>query len=273
MSRRRAAVKGAVLLAPLFVAVLALHAWGDPAARGLTRGVGLWQYPERSRGVFQVRVPRRSDDADVFAAKTLDDFISKTVKAHGATLILHPPLQPVKVVLLDDTTEVKRFGWTAAENLKENEGVFDAASRTIFVRMQRKLQQEPVTAALQLGAARLLLHDCGSERWEPWLTEGLIGRLEGNGAGLRTWTGDTPLTLKDLLTARPADFQGRNGPSYVRGARLLVAYLTEKRTEDFAKYYKAVRMGSANAQEIFEERFFDQAHLEGEWRDWIRAQK
>jgi hypothetical protein len=273
MSSRRAAVKGTALLAPLFVAILGLHAWGDPASAGLGRAVGHWQYPERTHGVFQIRVPRGSD-ADGFAAKSLDDFVVKAIKSHGVELVIHHPLQPVRVVLLHpDTAELRRFGWSAADHLKDNQVFFDPARRTIFVRMERKLQRDPVIAALQLGAARLLLHDAGSERWEPWLTEGLIGRLEGAPIPTQTWTADPPLTLKDLLTARPADFQGQSGPAYARGARLLVAYLMEKRGDDFAKYYKAVRLGAPNPQEIFEERFFGTSHLENDWREWIRGQK
>lgn len=273
MSSRRAAVKGTALLAPLLVAILALHAWGDAASAGLGRAVGHWQYPERTHGVFQIRAPRWSN-ADEFAAKALDEFVAKSIKSHGVELVIHHPLQPVKVVLLDrDTAELRRFGWAVAENLKENKGVFDPARRTLYVRMERKLQRDPVISALQQGAARLLLHDAGSDRWEPWLTEGLIGRLEGTATSTPTWSGDLPLTLKDVLTARAADFQGETGPGYSRGARLLVAFLMEKRADDFAKYYRAVRLGAANPQELFEERFFGHSHLENEWREWIRAQK
>lgn len=272
MSSRRAAVKGTFLLAPLFVAILALHAWGDPAADGLARAVCLWQYPERVHAAFQIRVPRGSD-ADGFAAIALDEFVSKAVRTH-ASLGIQQPLQPVKVVLLGpDTADPRRFGWAAAENLKENEGLFDAARRTIFVRMERKLHRDPVINALQLAAGRLLLHDAGSERWEPWLTEGLLGRLEGTVSPLQTWTGDAPLPLKDLLSARPADFQGRTGPAYGRAARLLVAYLMERRPEEFDRYHRAVRRGIANPQELFEEKFFSSSSLENDWREWIRAQK
>lgn len=272
MSSRRAA-KGAALLAPLFVAILALHAWGDPAAAGMGRAVGLWQYPERTHGAFQIRVPRWSD-ADGLAARALEDFVTAAVKAHGASLGIHHPLRPVKIVLLHpDATELRRFGWTSAENLKENEGLFDPARRTIFVRMERKLQRDPVISALQLGAARLLLHDAGADRWEPWLAEGLIGRLEGAVSGPQAWTGEPPLSLQDLRTARPADFQGRTGPAYGRAARLLVAYLMEKRTDEFSRYYNAIRKGAPNPQELFEEKFFSHAHLENDWREWIRGQK
>src|SRR5207248_3956350 len=122
---------------------LTLHAWGDALAGGLGRAVGNWQYPERPHSSFLIRVPRRSD-ADVLAARALDDFVEKTVKAHGATLGIHVPAEPVNVVLLDPDTDPRRFGWTAAEDLNANEGLFDPVRRMIIVRMERKIQQELV---------------------------------------------------------------------------------------------------------------------------------
>jgi len=186
MSSRRKAVKATFLLAPLFVSILALHAWGDPMSAQLGRAVGLWQYPERTHSTFHIRVPRWRSDAQSLAATKLEEFITRAVKEHGADLgILHPE-QPVKVVLLDpDSTELKRFGWAAAEALKDYEGLFDEATRTIFLRLERKvIQLDQATAALQAVAARLLLHDAGSTQGDPWLTEGLVGRLEGAAPGV-----------------------------------------------------------------------------------------
>ena len=275
MSSRRTSVKVAVLLAPLFVSILALHAWGDPMSAQLGRAVGLWQYPERTQSTFQIRAPRWRDAAGL-AAKELEEFVARAVKDHGADLGVRPIEQPVKVVLLDpDTTELKRFGWGSAENLKDYEGLFDEAKRTIFLRLERKVVQLPLAvAALQNAAARLLLHDAGSTQGDPWLVEGLVGRLEGaDAAVLRAQTGDLP-TLQELLKAPRAEFQGILSPKYVRGAKLLVAYLMEKRRADFLTYYRGVRRpGSSPPSEIFREKFFDTSLLEREWGEWIRQPK
>jgi len=75
MTDRRTPVKAAALLAPLILSVLGLHAWGDALAGGLGRAVSNWQYPERNHAIFQIRVPRRSDDVDAFAARALYDFV------------------------------------------------------------------------------------------------------------------------------------------------------------------------------------------------------
>jgi hypothetical protein len=276
MSSRRAAVKAAFLLAPLFVSILALRAWGDPVSAQLGRAVGHWQYPERTQSTFQIRVPRWRSDAAGLAAKELEEFVTKAVRDHGADLGIRHPEQPVKVVLLDpDTTELKRFGWASAENIKEYEGIFDEAKRTIFLRLERKVVQQPLAAAaLKSAAARLLLHDAGSTQGDPWLIEGLTGRVEGTDASeLRSWTGELP-TLQELLKAPRSDFQGITGPKYVRGAKLLVAYLMERRKGDFLTYYRAVRLpGTTSPREIFKEKFFDTSLLEREWREWIRDPK
>ena len=61
MSNPAVPFKTAALLAPLLAGVLALHAWGDPAADRVARSVDLWQYPEISRPPFVLRFPRGSD--------------------------------------------------------------------------------------------------------------------------------------------------------------------------------------------------------------------
>ena len=275
MSNRRGAVKGAFLLAPLFLAILALHAWGDPMSAELGRAVGAWQYPERSHSIFQIRVPRWRDAAGL-AAKELEDFTTRAVRDHGADLAIRHLEQPVKVVLLDpETPELKRFGWAAAETLKDYESLFDETNRTIFLKLERKVvRQDLAAAALHTAAARLLLHDAGATQGDPWLTEGLIGRLEGaDPVALRNQTGELP-TLQELLKAPRSDFQGILSAKYVRGAKLLTAYLMEQRKADFLTYYRAVRRpGTSPAQEIFKEKFFDTSLLEREWREWIRGPK
>jgi hypothetical protein len=276
MNSRRAAVKAAFLLAPLFVSILALHAWGDPMSAELGRAVGLWQYPEKTHAIFHIRVPRWRSDAAGLAAKELEEFVNRAVKEHGGDLEIRHPEQPVKVVLLDpDTPELRRFGWASAETLKVYEGLLDESKRTILLKLEPKVIQQPLAAAaLQAAAARLLLHDAGITQGDPWMTEGLIGRLEGaDPAALRTWTGELP-TLQELFKATRADFQGITGPKYVRGAKLLVAYLMEHRRADFLTYYKGVRRRSTSTpQEIFKEKFFDTSLLEREWREWIREPK
>ena len=277
MSSRRGAVKATVLLAPLLVSVLALHAWGDPMSAGLGRAVGHWQYPERSQptAIFQIRAPRWRDAATL-ASKELEGFVTQAVREHGAELGLRHPEQPVQVVLLDpDTVEPRRFGWASAELLKEYEGLFDEKSRTIFLRLEQKVVQASLAAAaLKNAAARLLLHDAGSTQGDAWLTEGLVGRLEGvDVAGLRNQTGELP-TLQELLKAPTSEFRGLTSPKYVRAAKLLTAYLMEKRKADFLIYYTAVRLPRTSPpQEIFQEKFFDASLLEREWREWIRDPK
>src|SRR5258706_11286422 len=111
MTERRGSVKAAFLVAPLLVSILALHAWGDALSGGLGRAVAGWQYPERTRGIFQIRVPRRSQ-SDVFASQKLEEFVDATVKAHGTMLALHQPQQAVQVILLDPDTDLRRFDLT-----------------------------------------------------------------------------------------------------------------------------------------------------------------
>src|SRR5438105_6368167 len=143
MSDRRTPLKVSLLVAPLLVAGLTLHAWGDAMTSGLGRAVGAWQYPERRHSQFLIRVPRRSD-ADGFAARALEEFVAQAVKAQGVPLAIQVPAQPVSVVLLDADPEPRRFGWIAAEGLRDNEALFDPSRRTIFVQMERKIQQEQV---------------------------------------------------------------------------------------------------------------------------------
>jgi hypothetical protein len=272
MSNRRTPVKAALLVAPLLVMVLTLHAWGDAMAGGLVRAVCSWQYPERTHSQFLIRVPRRSA-ADDFAARALKEFVDHAVKAQGVPLAIQVPAQPVSVVLLDPDTDPARFGWTAAEGLRDNEGVFDATRRTIFVKMERQIQQEQVVAALRQAAARVLLYDAGSPRWSPWLTEGLIGCLDGlRPADLRTWTGDLP-SVREILNSREAEYRGLHSPAYTRGARLLMAFLMERAPEKFSYYYKEERVGVPSAVSTFSERIGDPALVDADWRAWLQLQK
>jgi hypothetical protein len=270
MIDRRGSVKAAALLAPLIVSVLGLHAWGDAVAGGLGRAVGNWQYPQRDHAIFQIRVPRRSDDVDAFAARALQEFVAEAVRVHGRDLGVKTPTEPVKVVLLDLDTDVRRYRWSNAELiLNGNEGLYEPAVRTIYVRMERKLQQDAVIAALRQAAARAMLHDAGSARWAPWLTEGLVGRLEGaKPSALRSPPGTDPQTLRNILEGRPADFHGHNGAAYIRGAKLLVAFLMETRSAEFAAYYQAVREGQPAPDSLL-----SNDSLEGDWKRWIQDQK
>ena len=268
MSDRRAPVKIALLTLPLLVSVLALHAWGDAMAGGLGRAVGNWQYPERSHGPFLIRAPRRSD-VDVFASKTLEEFVLQAVKQYGVPLAIQVPAPPVTVVLLGPDAELERFNCTVASELNPNEGVFDPIRRTIFVRMERKLQQEPMIAALRQAAARALLHDAGSARWSPWMAEGLVGRLEGTRpAEYRTLTGE--LGLEEILKLTEADFRGHNRAAAVRSARLLAAFLMERLPGKFDTYYKEERAG---LHPSFSERLGEPRALEEEWKDWLQRLK
>lgn len=272
MTDRRATVKVAVLVAPLFLSILALHAWGDGSAGGLGRAVSNWHYPERNHGLFQIRVPRRSDDVDAFAARTLHEFVAEAVKTHGSDLGLKTPTEPIRVVLLDPETDVRRYRWTAAVGLVSgNEGRYDPAGRTIYVRMERMpIQRDAVIAALRQGAARVLLHEAGSERWSPWLAEGLVGRLEGaRPSVLRQQPGGELPSISMLLSARTAEFHGHNASVYTRGSKLLVAFLMEAKGAEFAYYYDAVHGGLPLPDSFFS----NPPALEIEWKRWLQEQK
>jgi len=270
MTDRRTSVKLAILLAPLILSVLALHAWGDGMAGGLSRAAGGWQYPVRNHAIFHIRVPRRSD-ADAFAANALHKFVADAVKTHGSELGLATPTEPINVVLLDPETDARRYRWpAAAQDLKANTGMYDAAGRTIYVRMHRELQRDEVIAALRETAARALLHDAGSASWSPWLAEGLVGRLEGaRPAALRSQSAAALPTLSDVLALKPADFHGYNAPLNARAAKLLVAFLMDARSSEFIIYYDAVR----EKLPVPDSLFANPVALEAEWKKWIQDQK
>jgi hypothetical protein len=235
--------------------------------------VGRWQYPERDHAMFQIRVPRRSDDVDAFAARALQDFIAEAIRVHGRDLKVKAPSEPIKVVLLDSDTDVRRYRWAAAEPLGSgNEGLFDPVSRTIYVRMELKpkLHQEAVISALRQAAAHALLYDVGASGWSPWLLEGLVGRLEGARPGaLRGLPGGELPTVAMLLTARPSDFQGIHASAYTRGAKLFTAFLAETRAAEFAQFYEAVRDGLPDPDSLFS----NPTALESDWKKWLQDLK
>jgi hypothetical protein len=266
MSDRRAPVKVALLVLPLLALVLVLHAWGDTMAGGLGRAICTWKYPERGhQSQFVLRVPRGSG-VEAWALRAIDDFVTQSVKTYGVPLALQVPAQPVTVILLDADADPSRFGSTVADELNANEGVVDPARRMVFVRLERRIQQDLVIAALRQAVARVLLHDAGSSRWSPWLTEGLVGRLEGaRAADPRGWTGELPM-LSEILRFSEADFRGHNRLACARGARLLTAFLMERMPDKFAYYYKEEQAG---LRPPFSERFGDPVRLEREFREWL----
>jgi hypothetical protein len=267
MNNRRSAVKAMLLVAPLLLSTFVLHAWGDAMAGGLGRAVGSWQYPSRIHPPFVIRVPRRYD-ADVWAGPALVDFVQKAVKTNGA-LGLQVPAQPVTVVLLDPETDHHRFG-TMADDPSPNQGVFDPARRMILVRMERILKQDKVRDALYEAAARLLLHDAGSARWSPWLTEGLVGRLEETPPKeWRALTGELP-GVAEILKSTEADFNSQTRTAASKGARLLVAFLLDRLHAKFLAYYKDEQAG---LRPSFSDLIGDPEHVEHDWKDWIQRLK
>ncbi len=269
MSRQRSAAKGAVLLAPLGLLVLALHAWGDPLSNGLGRKVSEYQYPEHVHGPFRIHAPRRSLDVDLFASKALERFVEKAVREHGAALGLHAPTVPVNVYLFHPDAEPQRYGLAAAE-LKEGEGSFDPARRAIVLRIDPDLKEDAATAALRDGAGRLLLHDAAPAGMSPWLSEGLQGRLRGvKPVDLYIQGGELP-TVRDLLQVNAR--QARTF-YFARAAELLAAFLEERMPEEFAYYYRAEQRSGPATLAAFKERFGEPGSLDDRWKEWMRSLK
>jgi len=273
MSDRRAPVKVLLLTLPLLAAVLVLHAWGDSLAGNLGQRVESWQYPEIRQEPFVFRAPRRSLALE-FAPQALRDLVSSTIRTYGERLGLKAPAGPVPVVLLDAPDgDRRRYGGDAAEFLEKHEGLFDPSRRAIIVRMDSKIDQGRITDALRQAGARLLLFDAGSPRWSPWLAEGLVGVLEGaKAAEPRPRAGELP-TLGSLLSAKEADFHGKDGPAYRRGARLLTAWLMEASPVEFDAYYRNVRAEGAVPLAQVIERFADPVREDVHWKDWLQVQK
>lgn len=268
MSEPRGPLKAALLVGPLVVTILALHAWGDGAAGLAADRMDDWRYPEQSLPPFQLRAPRRVENAD-WARVLLSRFPEEAIRNYGALLDLRPPAAPVQVVLLDDTGS-RRLG---GGQLDRNEGLYDPRRRAIIVRMGEPIELNPVSAELRRGLARLLLHDAGSTRWSPWLAEGLVGLLEGSRASdLKPPAEELP-PLELLLGAREAEFRGREAALYARAARLFVAWLNESFPEEFAAYCRASRIDGQPRLARFLERFADPLREHQAWRDWIQAQK
>lgn len=272
MSESRAPLKAALLFGPLFASVLALHAWGDGAADRAGARMDLWRYPEQVSPPFQIRAPRRIENAD-WARAVLTRFPDEALRSHGALLDLRKPVDPVQVVLLDPETASRRLAGERGSRLKEYESLYDPERRTIVVRLGRDIDLNLVSAALRRGLARMLLHDAGSARWNSWLAEGLVGLLDGSrAADLRRPLEELP-PLELLLSAREADFRSNDGAVYGRAARLLAAYLQETSPDEFAAYLKACRVDGQTRLARFIDRFADPLREQSAWRDWIQAQK
>ncbi|HEV3029343.1 MAG TPA: hypothetical protein VG457_17315, partial [Planctomycetota bacterium] len=191
MNESRVPLKTALVLGPLVGAVLALHAWGDGAAERAGRRVDLWQYPEIRQPPFLLRIPRTV--TDTWVAKILKEFPEECFRTMGALLDLHRPLPTVQVLLLGPDSGSHRLAGMNGAALKPYESLYDPERRAILVRMEANIEQKQVTAALHRGIARMLLYETGSERWAPWLAEGLIGLLDGSRADdLRAAAEDLP---------------------------------------------------------------------------------
>lgn len=119
----------------------------------------------------------------------------------------------------------------------------------------------------------MMLHDAGSDRWSPWLTEGLVGLLEGSRAtDLKASPEELP-PLEMLLSAHETDFRGRDGALFSRAARLLVAWLHESFPEEFAQFCRAARAEGQARLSRYVERFADPLREQQAWREWIQGQK
>ncbi len=272
MSNPATPFKTAVLLAPLLAGVLALHAWGDPVADRVARRVDLWQYPEISRQPFVLRFPRGSD-AERWAPGELARFPDEAVRTAAPLLDLRRPSWTAPVILFAPDYASRRLAGAHAEALKENESVYDPERRAVFVRMGQVIEQSQVTSAIHRGIARLLLYEAGSTRWSPWLTEGLVGLLEHSKVADAKAAGEDLPALNLLLTAREADFHGREGPAYARGARLLAAYLLDTSPREFAAYCRASQAEGQVPLSRFLERFASPIAEQAAWRDWLQGQK
>ncbi|HVR86111.1 MAG TPA: hypothetical protein VMU54_17445 [Planctomycetota bacterium] len=271
MSESRVSLKTALVLGPLVGAILALHAWGDGAAERAGRRVDLWQYPEISQPPFLLRIPRAV--SETWVAKILKEFPEECFRKAGALLDLHRPLPTVQVLLLGPDSSSHRLAGANGAALKSYESSYDPERRAILVRMETTIEQKQVTAALRRGIARLLLSETGSDRWYPWLGEGLIGLLEDSRAeDLKAAAEDLP-ALDQFLTAHPAEIHNLDRAAYARAARLLVAYLHDTSPIEFADYCRASRAEGQVRLTRFFNRFADPIREQAAWRDWIQAQK
>jgi hypothetical protein len=272
MSESHAPFKAVLLLAPLIAGVLALRAWGDPAAEQVGRRVDRWQYPEISRPPFDLRFPRGSE-AERWAPGVLSQYPDEIVQSAAPLLVLRRPDFTVSVVLLGPDAVSPRLAGSRADGLKENESLYDPERRTIVVRMGRNIEQGQVISALHRGIARLFLHEAGSSRWSPWLAEGLIGVLDRSKLADARAAGEDLPALNLLLTAREADFVGRDGAAYSRAARLLVVYLLETSPREFAAYCRASQTEGQVHLSRFLERFANPPAEQAAWREWLQGQK
>jgi hypothetical protein len=264
--------KSALLLAPLIAGLLALHAWGDAASQQVARRVDLWQFPEISRPPFVLRFPRGSE-AERWAPGVLGQIPDEVLQSAAPLLDLRRPDGAVPVILLGPDFTPRRLAGPQAEALKENESLYDPERRTIIVRMGRSIEQGQVTAAIRRGVARLLLQEAGSAHWSPWLAEGLVGLLDRTKPVDARAAGEELPALNLLLTAREADFLGRDGALYTRGARLLVAWLRENSPREFAAYCRASQAEGQVHLSRFLERFANPPAEQTAWREWLQAQK
>lgn len=272
MSDPHVPVKAALLLGPLLAGILGLHAWGDPAADRVGRQVDLWQYPEIHRPPFVLRFPRGSD-VERWAPGVLSQYPEEAIQAAAPLLDLHRPISAIPVILLGPDSTARRLTGSSLDGPGENESVFDPERRAIVVKMGRNIEQGRVTAAIQRGIARLLLHEAGSARWYPWLAEGLLGLLDRSKSADVKAVGEDLPALGVLLTAREASFQGHDGPATARGARLLVAYLMETFPGEFAAYCRASQAEGQVHLSRYLERFANPIAEQAAWREWLQGQK
>lgn len=270
------------LVVPFVTAYVLLAFFGDDLSRFFARLFAGSDYADERRGPFTI-FAKRGSGQHAPAGDVLEEFTTHMVSNFGAPLKLERPqngTSNLTIYLLQSHAELEKYGLTRLNSdLANNGGFFLSHKLEIALVLTGRPDIDARGLRHEMVHALMFLSDRNAS-WPSWIAEGMASYFEHSRMILGTWQpggvpGDRPPTrsprsIRELLEATSGAFTGEQNRSYYDSSHLLVAFLIERRREQYLQYYDLARKGPPTV-EAFEGIFGTKLEaMEEEWRGWMK---
>lgn len=178
-------IKLAIVLAPLALALAAMHFLLPGCARRREAALLGGNYTSQDIGRFRIVEPRGSCLAAAIAAD-MEAFTAALYAEYGRALSLHPLADRITIRLFATKEDFEHFaGARIRQDVSHAEGYYDPVSWSIAIALLS--DEEPRTTLFHEATHLLMARSAplGHPDWSPWLSEGMAVFFENSTVGGR----------------------------------------------------------------------------------------